>query len=565
VVILSNLPASFTLNGADTVTLSFTPENWSTEQTFLLQSISDANDTYETAGISFSVSGTTLIYNVTAIEPVTTSGGSSGVTNAFFLRGVPSEIAEGTSHTIYVSISVKSTENQTVTITINSPIFEVNGAASATLTFTTVNATVEQSFTVNALIDGNQTDETGTITLSYGSESTTLTIVNKDTAGSWLSIAAGSFVEGTKSSITAKLTQKPHSNVVVAFTSSHAELTIDNPELTFTSENWSTEQNLNLTGAIDANTVSETVTITGVSPGLTNSTTVQYLENGITITAGATSLIETQSSTVGVKLNRQPLNDVTVSLSANHSSISFTSTTFTFTSANWDTVQTSTVSSAAFTPDTAAVNTAPDPLVVTAASSGVASSTVNFRFQPIKEVYTWGTFTDNLNGTIRFSGIDGNFGGQAYTAQTLTFMKCSQGQVYDTTNHVCSGTASTFQYCPTNDSACDNGTIATGGPAYNTCDTLDYAGKTNWRLATKNELKTLIHCSNKTMPNDGSSCSSYTSLTVNKLFPNTVAYNYWSSSVGGSNDAWSVHFVTGSTGNNTKSYSLYIRCVLTGQ
>jgi hypothetical protein len=131
------------------------------------------------------------------------------------LRSVPSEIAEGTSHTVYVSISVKSTENRTVTIAINSPIFEVNGASGATLTFTTVNATVEQSFTVNALIDGNQTDETGTITLNYGSESTTLTIVNKDTAGNWLSIAAGSLVEGTKSSITAKLTQKPRYNVVL--------------------------------------------------------------------------------------------------------------------------------------------------------------------------------------------------------------------------------------------------------------------------------------------------------------------------------------------------------------
>jgi hypothetical protein len=56
-----------------------------------------------------------------------------------------------------------------------------------------------------------------------------------------------------------------------------------------------------LTGAIDANTVSETVTITGASPGLTNTGTVQYLENGIVIT-GSTTVIAVLNGNTCIKV-----------------------------------------------------------------------------------------------------------------------------------------------------------------------------------------------------------------------------------------------------------------------
>ena len=97
-----------------------------------------------------------------------------------------------------------------------------------------------------------------------------------------------------------------------------------------------------------------------------------------------------------------------------------------------------------------------------------------------------------------------------------------------------------------------------------------FAGKgaNSWRVPTKNELKTLIHCTNKTMPNDSSTCGdgNSTSPTVNNLFPNTVALNYWSSSVSNSSYAWYVLFNYGNVSDGySKSNSLYVRCVLTGQ
>lgn len=75
-----------------------------------------------------------------------------------------------------------------------------------------------------------------------------------------------------------------------------------------------------------------------------------------------------------------------------------------------------------------------------------------------------------------------------------------------------------------------------------------------------------LSLANKTMPADGSSCSGgYTSPTVNKLFPNTVANVYWSSSsydLSPTIIAWYVNFGSGNTNFGfNKNASNYLRCI----
>lgn len=197
----------------------------------------------------------------------------------------------------------------------------------------------------------------------------------------------------------------------------------------------------------------------------------------------------------------------------------------------------------------------------------------------------WGTFVDNNDGTIKLMGDAGTFGGQTYTAQTLTWMKCSHGQVWNSATNDCTGTGSgpTYgavlaPYCSIADESCnDVGTKLLNGTgtsaAWSACESLNTAnagagtnGKTDWRVPTKNELKLLIACTNTTIiSNDSGSCTGGSpNPSVNSFFPNTVNNAYWSALtyVGNTNLAWYVQFNTGaSVSYNAKSNGFYIRCV----
>jgi hypothetical protein len=211
----------------------------------------------------------------------------------------------------------------------------------------------------------------------------------------------------------------------------------------------------------------------------------------------------------------------------------------------------------------------------TMASSNVTS--VNIRCSSQSEVYSWGTFTDQFNGTVRFDGVAGTFGGNSYSAQTLFFMKCSQGQTWNSGTNNCSGGAS-YQYCNNNTNDC-NGGVSSGilgtflndgfSTAFTTCDILVFAGISNWRVSTKNELKTLIQCINKVMPDDYPSenfwCKDGNFVTppVSSLFPNTIGGIYWTASSVSSyiGVAYFINFAGGAVYMDDKPRNYPVRCV----
>jgi hypothetical protein len=216
------------------------------------------------------------------------------------------------------------------------------------------------------------------------------------------------------------------------------------------------------------------------------------------------------------------------------------------------------------------------------ATNSYGSTTTTISIKIGDYCYTWGCFTDNMDGTIAFEGAF------TYAGKNLTWMKCSQGQTWNSVSNTCFGTALTYRFCSSDTNDCNNGDasklLGSGflngatSTAYNTCDDLNIGagtfGKTDWRVPTKDELKALIHCTNKTMPAEGSSggcgSSNYTSPAINNLFPQTVASAYWSSSVYNISYAWLVAFSNGSTlyevGDYTtwyhnKANNYYVRCV----
>ena len=64
-----------------------------------------------------------------------------------------------------------------------------------------------------------------------------------------------------------KLTSKPTADVTVTVGGATGEVTVDKPTLTFTPSNWSTAQTVTVTAAEDADTASETVTLTHTADG----------------------------------------------------------------------------------------------------------------------------------------------------------------------------------------------------------------------------------------------------------------------------------------------------------
>lgn len=128
------------------------------------------------------------------------------------------------------------------------------------------------------------------------------------------------------------------------------------------------------------------------------------------------------------------------------------------------------------------------------------------------------TFIDNQNGTVTFK------------ASGLTWQQCAVGQNW--TGTTCKGTAKKMNW---GEAMQLNGS---------------FAGYNDWHLPTKEELMTLVECSDDQYNQDGS-CKNYNVTnkpTINKIaFPNTNSTVFWSSSsfVNLSYYAWGVYFSSG--------------------
>ena len=203
--------------------------------------------------------------------------------------------------------------------------------------------------------------------------------------------------------------------------------------------------------------------------------------------------------------------------------------------------------------------------IVPAGGEGPVSCAEEFR--------DWGTFRDCSDGTVTLDVNSGEFGGESYSTQTLTWMKCSHGQTYDSGTDTCIGAGITLKYCSATDQSCnDTGTKLLNGTglseAYTACDSLNAGagtyGRTDWRVPTFPELKLLIECNDLTeMPSLLSSCSSSSSPVINSFFPNTVGGDYWSSSTNSANvaTAYAVNFNNGNSSGWLKTNTKYLRCV----
>ncbi len=141
--------------------------------------------------------------------------------------------------------------------------------------------------------------------------------------------------------------------------------------------------------------------------------------------------------------------------------------------------------------------------------------------------------------------VDQNDGTVTHTPTGLTWKRCAEGQVW--ASGTCSGSATTYIWDLAN----------------KLTDKVSFAGQSDWRLPTEDELLSLVDYGQK----PASTSSTVPSINTT-MFPNTQGLYFWSGTLyTGSNNksAWSVFFGQGGANGVSTLYRYSVRMVRSGK
>ena len=188
------------------------------------------------------------------------------------------------------------------------------------------------------------------------------------------SATSATVAEAGTATYTIVLSRKPTSDVAISLTSSDTTAATVTPLLTFTRDNWSSPQMVTVTGMNDGDTDNETVVISHAISGggydavsmtdftvtmvdddagvtqLTTSATAAITQLAISatvagVTQSATAMIMSEGRTGAytIVLNSEPEGDVTITLTSSDTTAATVTNSLTFTTSNWSSPQTVTV------------------------------------------------------------------------------------------------------------------------------------------------------------------------------------------------------------------------------
>ena len=389
-----NVVVDLSTNDATEATLSptrltYTPANWETVQTVTITGpVDNITDGSQTSTITASINDANTNDNyydaVTdkTMTLTTTDVDVDGMVMSSIL-GTVAETGSTATFTVALSSSPDCTGNVVIDLTDNDTDNSEISYTPTTLTYNASNWFTAQTVTITGqndfLEDGNITN---LITLAINDGSTcdtdydslgnsfyTATNTDDDTAGITITSGGGSTnLTEAGSTYVARtvLTAQPTSNVVIDITDNdtdNSEVSISPTSLTFTTGDWNTAQNITLTGRddykVDGNKKSLiTLAVNGGSTAdtdysaLSNQTfTVDTIDDdtiAVTLSKTTASVTEAGSTdTFTIRLGTQPSKTVQINLTDNDTDNSEISlgwnTTFYFTTSNWSTPQTVTI------------------------------------------------------------------------------------------------------------------------------------------------------------------------------------------------------------------------------
>ena len=370
-------------------TLIFTDSNWDTAQTITVTGVDDANSASETFNITHAASGGGYGSITGTVGVTTTDDDAPG------LSFTPGSVNVAEASTVDYTVVLNTAPTANVTVTPTSGNTNAASVSPATLIFTDSNFDTPQTITVSGVDDDNGTSETFNISHAasgggYGSVSGTVgvTTTDDDTAGVTLPTTSGSASEnGGTTEYTVVLDTQPGGNVTITPTSGNTNAASVSGALIFTTANWDTAQTITVTGVDDdiVNASDRTATISHAVVGYGSVTVGDYSFTAsdddtadVTLSATSGSAIEDGGTTeYTVVLDTQPSGSVTVTPTSGNPDAASVSGALIFTTANWDTAQTITVTGVDDDIDNASNRTATISHTAASSDSDYGSVTVS--------------------------------------------------------------------------------------------------------------------------------------------------------------------------------------------
>ena len=370
-------------------TLTFTSGNWNTPQTVTVTGVDDNvdQDDMRTFEISHTFRSTDPDYKRLADSDVTipgfvtvTDNDTSAVTIAETSGSTSVSEASGAGRTDTYTVVLDTLPSASVNITVTSGDTAAATVSPATLTFTTGNGNTPQTVTVTGVDDNVDQTSNRSATITHVATSTdtkyngitiasvTATVVDDDESGATINELGGVSVSeaagaGRTDTYTVVLDTLPSASVEITVTSGDtAKATVSPSTLTFTTGNWNTPQTVTVTGVDDnvdqtgnrSATISHSATSTdarynGVIIASVTATLVDNDGAGVTINElGGVSVTEAagagRTDTYTVVLDTLPSASVNITVTSGDTAAATVSpSTLTFTTSNWNTAQTVTV------------------------------------------------------------------------------------------------------------------------------------------------------------------------------------------------------------------------------
>jgi hypothetical protein len=418
-------------------TLTFTEANYTTPQLVTVTGVVDANiaDASVTLTLSAPMVASTTV-SLTVIDRDTIN-----------IIASPSAVAiteGGPSQTVAVSLTKMPSATEAINVTVSDSTKA--SVSAATLTFTQANYATPQMVTITAKQDPDGANEAISVLFDFPaltSREVAVTITDDDVQNVLTSAASVSVNEGSTATLGVSLAVDPVVPLTVSVASSNTSaITVGSPTLTFTSANFSTPQMVTLTGVVDANVVSETVTLTlsaaGIAAKAVTMTAVDKDTLSIVASTTSATFSETGSSTISVSLGAAPASNTTVTVaSSDTTTVTVSPATLTFTPANFASPQSVTltgVTNAGTTARTATVSLASTglttvPVAVTVTDAAVQSFSVTPTTLALTEGAAPGTFTVKLSqaGNVTATIVSSNTAAATVSPASLTFTTANFG------------------------------------------------------------------------------------------------------------------------------------------